>query len=88
MKNNLMAMAVAAAMQTMQRVPESLRTVDHRITGGNGFNPHAAKNKSFRRKSVSKYESHQGKQECARRLRVYSPAWHSANCMERVIEDE
>jgi len=25
----------------------------------------------------NKYKPHQGKQECARRLRVYSPAWYS-----------
>lgn len=28
--------------------------------------------------ATSKYRPHQGKQECARRLRIGSPAWHSA----------
>lgn len=28
--------------------------------------------------NTSKYKPHQGKQECARRLRYGSPAWHNA----------
>ena len=42
------------------------------------INHRQAKNKSYRRKSVSKYKCHQGKQECARRLRVGSAAYYSA----------
>jgi len=31
--------------------------------------------------NTSKYTPHQGAKECARRLRIGSPAWHSARCM-------
>ena len=84
MKNHLVSLALAAAMESMQHLPQTLKTTGHKIAsnaGFNGFSPRQAKNKSYQPKSTSKYKSHQGKQECARRLKVYSPAWHSAQTM-------
>ena len=82
MKNNLIAMAIAASMSAMQREPAQLATAGHQfMSGGNNFNRHQAKNKSYRPKSASKYKSHQGKQECARRLKVGTAAYYSAQCL-------
>lgn len=78
MKNNLIAIALSASMNAIQRA-QSLATVGHNfVASGNNFNPHQAKNKSYRLKTKSKYAPHQGKQECARRLKAYSPAWYSS----------
>lgn len=81
-RNSLVAMTMIAAIQAMQNMPNQLKTAGHKIaSGGSPFNRRRAKNKSFRSNSVSKYKCHQGKQECARRLRVGSAAWHSAQTM-------
>ena len=80
MKNNIIAMAIAASMMSMQRTPPGLMPMGHKIAAGNGgnnFNRHQAKNKTYRVKNNSKYTVHQGEQECARRLRHGSAAWHS-----------
>ena len=76
MRKNILAMSLAAAMESMQTIRGELVTKGHKAAG-NGFNRRQAKNKSFRPRSNSKYKSHQGKQECARRLRAGSAAWHS-----------
>ena len=79
MRRNILVMSLAAAMESMQTMKPSLSTAGHTINGDlgfNGFNRHQAKNKSFKPKSTSKYRPHQGKQECARRLKVHSPAWY------------
>lgn len=83
MRKGIMSLAIAAAMQTMQGMPQQLRTTGHRVSaGGSPFNKRNAKNRMFFRKSsISKYKSHQGKQECARRLHRGSAAWYSATCM-------
>ena len=86
MRKNILAMSLAAAMESMQTIKASLTTEGHTISGNlgfNGFNRHQAKNKSFKPKSSSKYRPHQGKQECARRLKVYSPAWYSSQTYAR-----
>jgi hypothetical protein len=84
MKNRtMMHLAIAAAMQTMQGIPQKLATVGHRISAG-GTGPggrRRTRKEGYRRASASKYTSHQGKQECARRLRPGSAAWHAARCM-------
>lgn len=81
MNKNMLAISLAAAMESMQTMKPELITKDHKINGNigfNGFNRNQAKSKSFKPKSTSKYKSHQGKQECTRRLKVYSPAWYSS----------
>ena len=85
MRKNILAMSLAAAMESVQTIKPSLATAEHKITGNigfNGFNRHQAKNKSFRAKCTSKYKSHQGKQECARRLKRGSAAWYSSQTYE------
>ena len=82
MKNNIIAMAIAASMISMQRTPQGLMPMGHKIiAGGNNFNARQAKSKSYRRKSVGKYSSHQGEQECARRLTFGTAAYWAAGCM-------
>ena len=82
MKNNIIAMAIAASMMSMQREPAKLATDGHRfMSGGSNFNARQAKSKSYRRKSVGKYSSHQGEQECARRLTFGTAAYWAAGCM-------
>ena len=84
MKNHLVSLALAAAMESMQHLPQKLKTEGHKIAsnaGFNGFSPKQAKNKSYQAKSTSKYKPHQGKQECARRLKRGTAAWYSSETM-------
>lgn len=81
MRRNVLALSLAAAMESMQAMKPELITKGHKLTGSlgfNGFNPRQAKNKSFTPKSSSKYKPHQGSQECVRRLRNGSAAYYSA----------
>lgn len=84
MKNRILHLAVAAAMQSMQAAPQQLKTTGHKIASNVGFNGIGRKrtrNKRFRSRGMSKYQPHQGKQECARRLKRGSAAWYSSGTM-------
>lgn len=75
-RNHMLALAIAAAMQPLHNVSKLTTTGFKRIAGSVG-KVRSLGNK-YNRKSGSKYKPHQGKQECARRLRVGSAAWYSA----------
>lgn len=77
MKNTFISMSIAAAMEAMQYMPPELKTVSHKLSGNiKGYLKTKSTGRRWRSKSVSKYKPHQGKQECARRLRRGSAAWY------------
>lgn len=77
MKNKIIHLALAAAMQSIQNTPK-LSTTGFMALAGRSTGKIKSSGQKWFRKSKSKYEPHQGKQECARRLRRGSPAWYSA----------
>lgn len=78
-RNSLLAMTMMASIQAMQKLPSALKTTGHKIAAGaTPFNRRQAMNKRFRSRGVSRYKCHQGKQECARRLRFGSAAYYSS----------
>ena len=75
MKNKIISMALIAAMQSIQKQP-GLSTTGFMNLSGRSSGKAKSKGRKWSRKSKSKYTPHQGKQECARRLRVGSPAYY------------
>lgn len=77
MRKKIACMALAAAMEALQHIKPPLKTVGYKISSNiKGYIPSSPSGRV--RRSRSKYKPHQGKQECARRLRQYSAAWYAS----------
>lgn len=74
--NRNIRLAVASALASVHMVPDFLRQSLSNLPHDDIFSRRRKFAKRVRR-STSKYMPHQGKQECARRLRVGSAAWRS-----------
>ena len=61
----MIAIAVAAAMESMQHLKPELVTKGHQATGMLGFNGLGRNKTKNHRKNITSQKSHQGKQECA-----------------------
>lgn len=85
MHKKIISLAVMAAMSAIQ-IPPKMKTQSNRI----GLDGNRKKKKSsgkWIKRLQGKHKPHQGKQECARRLREGSPAWHSRMAAKRLHWD-